>query len=479
MERTLKPIHPILLIDDEEQFLTSVKITLATNGLNHVETLSDPTQALGLLARKEYSLVVLDIIMPKLSGDVLLEKIAAGFPQLPVLMLSALSDLSTAVDCIRKGASNYLIKPVSEKQFVSEVTNLLRIGELRRENEALAEKLMSPGRSREFFQKTYVTQSEKILPLFDYLDAIAASPLPVLITGETGVGKDVFARLLHAAQVAQSPSRKETPYVSVNIGGLDDNLFSDTLFGHKKGAFTGADTDRKGLIEQAENGVIFLDEIGELGESSQVKLLRLLQQGEYFPLGTDQPRRTNARIILATNKDLHAQQEAGKFRKDLYYRLKTHRIYIPPLRERKEDIVLLAEHLVRKSAEQMKKSVPEIPPEVLDLLTAYNYPGNVRELESILHEAVTLQKDGKVSAAVVKNFMSENQMERGASAPEGVLTLSPGKFPTLKSAGEFLVQEALKRANQNQSLAAQMLGISRQALYLKLQGKKKGNAEEE
>ncbi|MBL8992146.1 MAG: sigma-54-dependent Fis family transcriptional regulator, partial [Spirochaetia bacterium] len=150
-----------------------------------------------------------------------------------------------------------------------------------------------------------------------------------------------------------------------------------------------------------------------------------------------------------------------------------------PLRERKEDIVLLAEHLVRKSAEQMKKSVPEIPPEVLDLLTAYNYPGNVRELESILHEAVTLQKDGQISAAVVRNFMSENQMERGASAPEGLLTLSPGKFPTLKSAGEFLVQEALKRANQNQSLAAQMLGISRQALYLKLQGKKKADAEEE
>jgi DNA-binding NtrC family response regulator len=254
---------------------------------------------------------------------------------------------------------------------------------------------------------------------------------------------------------------------------LDDNVFADTLFGHKKGAFTGADQARSGLLEKTSGGTLFLDEIGDLTPASQVKLLRLLQDGEYFPLGSDVAKRTDARIVVATNQDIDALQASGKFRKDLYYRLTDHRIHVPPLRDRMEDLPLLIEHFLDKASETLGKNRPTPPDELFTLLSTHHFPGNVRELENLIFDAVTNHKSGKLSMASFKSHIYQKQpgsrLESVELAAKESLSISfQEQLPTLKQAEQLLIAEAMQRADGNQSIAALMLGISRQALNKRL-----------
>jgi DNA-binding NtrC family response regulator len=303
--------------------------------------------------------------------------------------------------------------------------------------------------------------------VFKYIESVAATSQPVLITGETGVGKELIAQAIHRL------SGRQGEMVAVNAAGLDDTTFSDTLFGHKRGAFTGAERAREGLIEKATDGTLFLDEIGDLHQQSQVKLLRLLQEREYYPLGSDVPKATNARILVATNRDLLALQESGTFRADLYYRLLLHRINVPPLRERRDDIPLLVEYILQNAAEELGKPKPTPPPELFTLLSVYDFPGNIRELKALIFDAVSRHESGKLS---LESFHKHIRPEVSAelSRPADViqeldsLYASLQRLPSLKEAEESLIQEAMSRTDGNQTLAAMMLGITRQTLHRRL-----------
>lgn len=312
-----------------------------------------------------------------------------------------------------------------------------------------------------------ITNSPTLRSIFQYIEAISSSPQPVLITGETGVGKELVAKAIH-----QLSQRKGT-FVPVNVAGVDDNVFADTLFGHRKGAFTGADQARSGLVEQASGGTLFLDEIGDLSPASQVKLLRLLQDGEYFPLGSDVGKRSDARVVVATNQDIQALQESGKFRKDLYYRLCAHPIHIVPLRERREDLPVLVDHFLRKASETLCKKKPTPPGELLTLLSTYHFPGNVRELQSMILDAVSSHKSGKLSMDVFKSYIRQKQPlldmdSKELLQGENIRASFSEQLPTLKQTEQLLVSGAMKRASGNQAIAAQMLGITRQALNKRL-----------
>jgi DNA-binding NtrC family response regulator len=308
-----------------------------------------------------------------------------------------------------------------------------------------------------------------MMTLFRYTEAIAPSPQPVLITGESGTGKELFAKALHGL------SGRSGKLVTVNVAGLDDSLFSDTLFGHAPGAYTSAERKREGLVSAAALGTLFLDEIGDLSVASQIKLLRLLQDGTYYANGSDVVQRSKARIIVATNSHVARDTESGKFRKDLYFRLRTHQIEIPPLRSRSGDIGMLLAHFVQRAANSLGKPCPLIPRKIAGILKTYQWPGNVRELEGMCFDAV---------ARLEGNTLSIEQFRLEGAMP-GVDAVAPGadqdfvrtldRLPTLELAVDSLVTEALHRASGNQTIAAEMLGISRQALNKRLTRRKTGN----
>lgn len=310
-----------------------------------------------------------------------------------------------------------------------------------------------------------------MLAIFSYIEAIAETTFPVLVCGETGTGKELVAGALHAA------SGVNGQFVAVNVSGLDDNLFADTLFGHSKGAFTGAEQARPGLIDTAAGGTIFLDEIGDLSQVSQVKLLRLIQEREYFRIGEDTPRKTDAKIIVATHHDLWALQRSGKFRKDLYYRLSAHKIEIPPLRNRPGDIHLLIDYFVKTISDGMKMPRPTVPKAIYDLLQLYSFPGNIRQLQSIIADAISRHKGKTLSIEAAKKHLATKDMASGESikvehlSPHDVKVSFPTQLPTLKEAARQLVDEAMRRANGNQSAAARLIGISQPALSKRLNSK--------
>jgi DNA-binding NtrC family response regulator len=264
--------------------------------------------------------------------------------------------------------------------------------------------------------------------------------------------------------------------ISVNVAGLDDTIFADTLFGHVKGAFTGADSSRNGMVEEAAKGTLFLDEIGDLSLLSQVKLLRILQEGEYFPLGSDKPKRLLARIMVATNQDLQAKMNAGQFRKDLYYRLQTHNVHIPPLRERKEDVPLLLDTFLEDAARDLGKKKPTAPKELAQLLETYSFPGNVRELRSMVYDAVSYHKGGVLSMALFLKAMDKKELPTPARdtalAGAGNIFSGLNTLPTPEHAYQLLIEEAMRRAKGNQSQAARLLGMSQPALNKRLKRRK-------
>jgi DNA-binding NtrC family response regulator len=471
-------IHPevhrhntVMIVDDEPSFLNFMEATLKHAGISHILTIQDSRHVLPLLNSSEVAVIILDLLMPYLSGSELLLKINQEFPEIPVVVLTAVDKIETAVECMKAGAFDYLVKPVDKSRLITCIKRTLEMYELRHETFSLKKHLLTDEIENESAFSSIVTRSRKMRAIFHYVESISKSIQPVLITGETGVGKELFARAIH-----DTSTRCNGPFVALNVAGLDDNVFSDTLFGHKKGAFTGADSSRDGIIASASNGTLFLDEIGDLSEASQIKLLRLLQEQEYLPLGSDVIRRCNTRIIVATNKNIERLLETGKFRNDLYYRLRTHHIHIPPLRERLEDIPLLLNHFLEESSRNLKKKKPSFPPELLTLLSTYHFPGNVRELRAMVFDAVTRHGSRMLSMecfidAIGKPDTLPQHTAIKAENPPFFFDISQ-HFPTLKEAEELLISEALKRSNGNQRIAATLLGISRQALNKRLSRKK-------
>lgn len=458
---------PVLLVDDEPNILLGSRTTLRSAGIREVETCDDSRQVMPLLAKRNFGVIVLDLFMPHVSGQELLMEIARKYPHIPVLVMTASDELDLAVQCMKAGAHDYLVKPVDRTRFITSVQRTLELCSLRNEVHLLKEHLLSDQLQCPEVFAPIITSSKKMIAIFRYMEVVARSRQPILITGETGVGKEMFAAAIHKLSVL--PGK----LVCVNVAGLDDNLFSDTLFGHERGAFTGAERPRAGLISQAAGGTLFLDEFGDLKEASQVKLLRLLQEGEYYPIGSDVPRKSDARVVVATNKNLQQMMAKELFRSDLYYRLCAHHVHIPPLRERKEDIPFLLEHFISQAAREFRKKPPVSNPELLRLLSTYAFPGNVRELQAMIFDAVARHQSGILSMDSFKKIICGEQVTQTPGVdrdlPDGEqLRNFFGRFPTLKEVDVLLVSAAMNLAKGNQGIASNLLGISRQALNQRL-----------
>jgi two-component system, NtrC family, nitrogen regulation response regulator GlnG len=457
---------PVLLVDDEPQLLHSASIVMKSSGFSDVLTLDNSLAVMPLLASKEIGAIVLDLNMPNLSGRDLLEQIAAEYPDIPIILMTATNDLQVAVQCMQTGACDYLVKPVDKNGLITSVKRAFEIRVLRAEFLSLKDRLLTNRPHKPDAFGEIITQSPEMFAIFRYIEAIAASPQPVLITGETGSGKELIASAVHRL------SGRPGNMVAVNVSGLDDTMFSDTLFGHAKGSFTGADRARDGLVVSAGEGTLFLDEIGDLSMSSQVKLLRLLQDGTFYPLGTDRPKQNRARVVVATHCDVRRDVEKGTFRKDLYFRLRTHHIQLPPLRERYEDLPQLISHFVEKAALALDKVAPSVPLALYQWLKNYPFPGNIRELEGMVFDAVArcqgnvLPLQSFKDAGALEIQATDSQDNQNLVFPG--LSNFPARLPTLKEAEESLISEALLRADNNQGIAAGLLGISRQALNKRL-----------
>lgn len=472
MSDVIYPDHPVLLVDDEEQFLRSASYTLISEGITNVETCQESRQVMERLGRQSYALVVLDMMMPHLSGEELLKQIVRDYPEVPVVIITAINEVEWVVKTIKAGAFDYLVKPVDDARLVTVVVRALQLREVRDENILLKQYLLSARLEHPEKFAAIITESQAMRGIFQYIEAIARTPLPVLITGETGTGKELIARALHDV------SGRSGEFVALNVAGVDDHFFSDTLFGHTRGAFTGADRERKGLIEQAAGGTLFLDEIGDLSLESQVKLLRLLQEAEYYPLGADTAKTSDARVVVATLRGIEYLQKSDRFRKDLYYRLKSHHIALPPLRQRREDIHLLVDHFLLKAADKLGKRRITPPKELYALLANYPFPGNIRELEGMIDDAVSRHQGGVLSLEPFRRAVDPGWQEGEESGsvmeePAGEGAIAFGEIlPTLRQAEKALIAEALRRAENNQGIAARMLGLTRRALNNRLQREK-------
>ncbi|MBF0357014.1 MAG: sigma-54-dependent Fis family transcriptional regulator [Magnetococcales bacterium] len=463
----------ILLVDDDKSVIFSTSTILRVSGFAQVEYLTDSRDVMGFLGANNVDILILDLFMPHLSGEQLLPEIRRHHPNLPIVVMTASDEVEIAVFCMKNGAFDFLVKPVDENRFITTVNKALEVRNLRRQVDELKRSLLTGYLENESAFADIVTGSQKMRAIFQYMTSVASSSEPVMITGETGVGKELIAKSMHLA------SGRLGEMVSLNIAGLDDALFSDTLFGHRKGAFSGATKNRQGMIRRAQGGTLFLDEVGDLDPQSQVKLLRLLQERIYYPLGADVPLVSDAHILCATNQNLRKLMEDGRFRADLYFRLSVHEIVVPPLRERSEDIPLLTNHFLELAANSLNKPQPTPPPELYTLLASYHFPGNIRELRSMIFDGVARHKSGVLSMERFRHLIHER---RGAGSPnshsavvaEGEESgyIFPGVLPTFKEVEGILLKEALLRAKGNQGIAAGFLGISRQALNQRLRKKK-------
>lgn len=462
---TLLPFN-VLLVDDDPAWLLSFSVSLERcAGITNIITCQDSREVMGILAQRKVGLILLDLVMPHLGGEELLSMVHEQHPGIMTIVISGMNQIETAVHCMKMGAFDYYVKTDEEDRLINGVLRAIRMIELERENREMSNRILNGSLKHPKAFAGIVTANRAMHAIFAYIEAVAQSPQPLLISGESGVGKEQIAQAAHVLSGCRGP------LVAVNVAGLDDSVFADTLFGHVRGAFTGAEQARRGMVEEAADGTLFLDEIGDLSIPSQVKLLRLLQEGEYFPLGSDRPKRIKARVIVATHQDLAAKQSAGTFRRDLYYRLCTHHIQVPPLRERQEDISLLLDHFLTEAAGALGKKKPTPPKELVQLLATYKFPGNVRELRAMVYDAVSIHRDRILS---MESFLKAIDRQDG----QRIELLSPPqrhnlfggieRLPTFSEAADLLVTEAMSRANGNQSIAARLLGITQSALCKRL-----------
>jgi DNA-binding NtrC family response regulator len=466
----------ILVVDDDQDVLKRMDRLLRFEGFPDVICCSDPREVPAIVEANEVSVMVLDLLMPNIPGQKVLQDIRERHPEIPVIVATAVNDLDSAIECMRNGAFDYVPKTAEAGRLASSIRHALSIRELQRDYSALKDTLLGARMPEAEAFEGIVTADERFLSVLRYAQTVADSPKPILINGESGTGKELMARAIHKL------SGRKGSLVSLNIAGLDDTMFSDSLFGHRRGAFTGADSDRGGLIEKAEGGTLFLDEIGDLSLTSQVKLLRLIEDKKYYPLGADLPKASSASIVTATNRDLKSAAAAGTFRLDLFYRLQTHLVQIPPLKERPGDIPLLLAHFARQAAEKLGKGVPAIPGELGLLLESYEFPGNVRELESMVYDAMSGLKGGTLGLESFRRKIQNSGagLRQRAPGAEGDKTRYSAwaRLPTLREASEELIREALRRSKGNQGIAADLLGLSRTALNKRLKLSRENDEDE-
>lgn len=440
--------HRVLIVEDEDKLRRVLELQLQSAGFE-VEKASSAEEAFRKVDRAD--LILTDLRLPGMNGLELLESIRRQNSHVPVIVMTAFGTIEAAVEAMKAGAADFLLKPFSLDHLMTVVSKALEVRALRDENRKLREEL-----GVRYDWTNIIGRSPAMQEIFGTISRVAPTRATVLLCGESGVGKDLIARAIHY----HSP-RRDRPFVKINCTAIPENLMESELFGYEKGAFTGATSSKPGKFEQADGGTVFLDEIGDVPPSIQVKLLRILQEREFERLGSNKTRQIDVRVLAATNADLRAALEEGRFREDLYYRLNVMPINIPPLRERKEDIPFLAEHFVRKFSKELGSPVTCISSGAMQKLLEYHWPGNVRELENVIERSLVLCSGQTLEAADIRLDMVPRT--RAASAdnflPDGV---------TLEEHEQNIIREALRRTNGNKSQAARLLGLTRNALRYRL-----------
>jgi two-component system response regulator HydG len=442
----------ILIVDDDPAHRQMLEAVLTSAGYQ-VQQADDGQTAIAAVEERFHDLILMDIRMHKVGGIEALKRIKELSPGIPIIIMTAYAAVNTAVDALKSGAYDYLTKPLDTEELKILMSKALRHRELEQENLYLKERL-----GDRFDFANIIGRSDKMKELFETITLVAPTEATVLIVGESGTGKELIANAIH-----QNSNRKDRPFIKVNCAALPETLLESELFGHEKGAFTGALAKKKGRFHLSHTGSIFLDEIGEMSPATQAKILRVLQEREFEPLGSTQMLKVDVRVIAATNMDLKEKIQEGLFREDLFYRLNVVTVGVPTLYERPDDIPLLADFFLKRYAEKNRRLIKGFTPRAMDLLMRHTWPGNVRELENVVERGVIMTRGDMISPAefpdALKDFEDEAQEQAGVD-------LTPGR--SLKDIEREMIIRTLEEAEGNRTHAAKILGISRRTLQLKL-----------
>jgi DNA-binding NtrC family response regulator len=437
----------ILIVDDERDICRALEFLLSREGYRIV-TADSGQEALRKIEAEDFDLVITDMKMEGMDGLQVLENSLAMRPNLIVVIMTAFASVESAVEAMKKGASDYLVKPFINEDVKMTVKRLLEHKKVVQENIVLRQQL-----SQQFGCREFVGVSPQILRVFEVLEKVIPTRSNILILGESGTGKGLIAEIVHC-----NSQRKDRPFISINCSAIPENLLESELFGYRKGAFTGAASDKKGLITMADQGTLFLDEIGDMPLGLQAKILKVLENGEVLPVGETKPKFVDVRLVAATNKNLEEQIEKGLFREDLYYRLNVIEVKIPPLRERKEDIEVLARHFVEKYSRENQKRVVGITEEAMDVLTQYPWPGNIRELRNVIERAVVLAGSEKIGAEELPDRLMR------VDGPRSARTLKE----RLEYYEEKIIRDVLQSNDWDKEQSATELAVDLATLYRKI-----------
>ena len=441
----------ILVVDDERSHRQMIEAVLSAEGYEIAQA-DNGQAAIDAVEEKFYDLVIMDIRMPELGGIEALKKIKTISPGIPIILMTAYASVGTAVDALKSGASDYLTKPLDIEELKILVAKTMRFHQLEEENIYLKERL-----NDRFDFSSIIGRSPAMNKLFETMALVAPSEATVLIVGESGTGKELIANAIH-----QNSPRKDRPFIKVNCAALPETLLESELFGHEKGSFTGAIARKQGRFQLAHKSSIFLDEIAEMAPTTQAKILRVLQEREFEPLGGIHTIKVDTRIIAATNKQLDEEIKAGRFREDLYYRLNVVSLEVPPLRKRGDDVALLTDFFLKKYTEKNNKLIKGFTPRAMDLLMRHEWPGNVRELENIVERAVIMARGEMITPME----FPENLKELDLELKEARINIAAGR--SLKEVEKEMILRTLDETGGNRTHAADILGISRRTLQLKL-----------
>ncbi|MGA1869090.1 MAG: sigma-54-dependent transcriptional regulator [bacterium] len=443
----------ILIVDDEPNFLKLLASTLTDEGYR-VKTTQDPIEALAMAEKELFDLIITDLAMHGLDGLDLMEKINTYYPGLPVIIITGVGTIELAVESIKKGAYDFITKPFELEKISVTIKKALEHGALCRELTNLRKEVQSK------YQFNVIGQSKPMAQIFSLIQQVADTTATIIIQGESGTGKEVLAKAIH-----YQSSRRKYPFSPIDCGALSESLLESELFGHVKGAFTGAYRARPGLFEAAKGGTVFLDELQDMPTGTQSKLLRVLQEKEVRPVGSDQINKIDVRIIAASNIDLKEAVRRGKFREDLYYRLAIVPFTLPPLRDRVEDIPLLVSHFLDKFNKSTGKNIRGVSKEALIILMEHSWPGNIRELENVIERAVLIAQGDQI---IPHNLFIDKPLY-SSTAHHHPLKEGQTLLETVEHSEKLHIQQALKKEKGNRSKAAKSLGISRRTLYDKIE----------
>ena len=451
---------PVLVVDDDQGLLLSIKATLVSAGLPEPALASDSRDVMVLARTHDFKLILLDLMMPHLSGMEVLKQINNEFPKMDCVIVSAMDDVESAVKSMNLGASDYLVKPLNSEKLIVVVNRTLNNHNLQHELELFGgQKVFSELKHPQAFAEI-VAEDEALALVFHQVEAVAHTDYSVVINGESGTGKEMLARVIHRLS-----SRSHAPFYAVNMASFSKTIFEDEFFGHAKGAYTDAAADKRGFFEAAHGGTLFLDEITELDPSLQAKLLRVIEERELYRLGSTEARDVNVRIIAATNRDINEEILKGRFRADLFYRINMYNIQIPPLRERKKDILPLARHFLALHAAANEKKIDALAKDLIERLLKHSFPGNVRELENIIAAGVLQEKGQHLTLASTPGLFSYNGPERRKNV----------ELLTLEDLEKRHIERVLEITGGNRPKAAELLGINVSTVYRKIEKYNIGN----